>query len=168
MDIVRRVTPGLLLCAAACGGGPAPRTGPAIAGTTTDSAFGEVWSVDTTSPASVGAAANGSRVIRNRDWAGQGATRLEDVLVGRVPGVQVLTTPRGFAVQIRGATSILGSNQPLYIVDGVPFDASQDGLVAIPPSDVARIEVLKDAASTAQYGVRGGNGVVIITTKRAP
>lgn len=166
MDIVRQFTPVLLVGIISCGGAPVPRTGPTTA--TTDSAMGEVWRVDTSSPASVGASRSSSRVIRNRDFAGQGVSRLEDVLVGRVPGVQVFTTPRGFFVQIRGATSVNGSNQPLYVVDGVPIDLGPDGLLPINPTDVARIEVLKDAASISQYGVRGGNGVVLITTKRAP
>lgn len=95
-------------------------------------------------------------------------TRLEDLLVGRVAGVQVVHTPGGgVAVRIRGTTSLFGSSEPLYIVDGMPVQpAREGGLPGINPKDIARIEVLKDAGSTAIYGSRGANGVILITTKR--
>lgn len=93
--------------------------------------------------------------------------RVEEMLEG-VPGVRVLRTPGGgIRVRIRGATSIHGSNEPLYVVDGMPIEVGTgEGLSWLNPSDVASIEVLKDASSTAIYGSRGANGVVIINTKQ--
>ena len=101
-----------------------------------------------------------------RDWQGQAAGRVEELFVGRFPGVRVYQTAQGLAVRVRGETSITGSNAPLYIVDGFPFEAGPGGLVSLNPSDIASIEVLKDASSLSFYGVRGANGVVLITTKR--
>jgi TonB-dependent SusC/RagA subfamily outer membrane receptor len=94
--------------------------------------------------------------------------RAEELFEGRFPGVRVLRTPDGgIAVRVRGATSIMGSNEPLYVIDGLPVTPGRGGgLTGINPADIHRIEVLRDAASTAFYGVRGANGVVLITTKR--
>ena len=91
------------------------------------------------------------------------AIHLAELLEGRVAGVTVHRTPGGFSVRIRGRSSIYGSNEPLYVVDGLPLAF---GPVAINPADIESIEVLKDAASTAIYGSRGANGVVLITTIR--
>ena len=104
--------------------------------------------------------------IEADEMADQPAARLEELLIGRVAGVTVRQGPGGFSVRIRGTSSILGSNEPLYILDGMPYSPGPDGLIAINPFDVASIEVLKDAASTSFYGVRGANGVIVITTKR--
>jgi TonB-linked SusC/RagA family outer membrane protein len=92
--------------------------------------------------------------------------RIENALVGQMPGVYV-QTPSGepgaeLQIRVRGAASINAANDPLYVVDGVPVD----NLRGINPTDVANIEVLKDAASAAIYGSRGSNGVVLVTTKR--
>ena len=65
-------------------------------------------------------------------------------------------------VRIRGANSIKGSNDPLWIIDGFPGDINM-----INTSDIESVEILKDASATAIYGSRGANGVVIITTRRA-
>ncbi|HEU5291824.1 MAG TPA: SusC/RagA family TonB-linked outer membrane protein, partial [Cyclobacteriaceae bacterium] len=86
-------------------------------------------------------------------------------LTGRLPGVQV-TTAEGspdsdVRIRVRGGGSITQDNSPLYIVDGFPVSNIAD----ISPSDIKSIDVLKDASSTAIYGSRGANGVVIITTK---
>ena len=88
-------------------------------------------------------------------------------LLQNVPGVSVTRTGSGFSVRVRGAGSFMGDGEPLFVVDGVPLQSSTDGAFGINPSDVKRIEVLKDAAATAIYGLRGGNGVILITTKRA-
>lgn len=94
---------------------------------------------------------------------------IEEHLKGRVAGVSVSrTTDGGIAVRIRGATSIYGSNDPLYVVDGVAITPGPGGsLTGIDPYDIESIEVLKDPAETALYGMRGANGVIIIKTKRA-
>lgn len=95
------------------------------------------------------------------------ATHVEELLSGRVAGVRVVTHPGGgFSVRIRGTRSILGNNEPLYVVDGMPVDVGQRGMLGLSPWDVECIEVLKDAGSTGFYGVRGANGVVLITTRR--
>ena len=73
----------------------------------------------------------------------------------------------GIAVRIRGASSFNGSNEPLYVLDGFPMTPGPGGaLTGINPYDIASIDVLKDAASTAIYGSRGANGVILIETKR--
>jgi TonB-linked SusC/RagA family outer membrane protein len=89
-------------------------------------------------------------------------------LAGSTPGVQVMTTNGDPAnssptIRIRGFGSMNASNDPLYIVDGMPYDGPVN---AINPNDVESMTVLKDAASSAIYGARGANGVVIITTKK--
>jgi TonB-dependent SusC/RagA subfamily outer membrane receptor len=93
---------------------------------------------------------------------------LEEILAGRVAGVRVSrASDGGIRVRIRGGSSILGSNDPLYILDGVPIEPGPNGsLSGINPYDIESIEVLKDPAQTALYGMRGANGVVVITTKR--
>jgi TonB-dependent SusC/RagA subfamily outer membrane receptor len=92
---------------------------------------------------------------------------VEEIVAARVPGVRVVrTADGGIALRIRGATSFLGSNEPLYVIDGIPIEPGPNGrLSGISPSDIASIEVLKDAASTAMYGLRGANGVIVIKTK---
>lgn len=95
--------------------------------------------------------------------------RVEELLEGRVAGVRVIRDARGgLSVQIRGVSSIHGSTEPLYVIDGVPITAGPPGsaLLGINPSDIARIEVLKDAGSTAIYGSRAANGVVLISTRK--
>lgn len=93
---------------------------------------------------------------------------IEEILKGRVAGVTVTRVDGGIAVRIRGATSIYGSNEPLYVVDGVPIQPGPGGsLVGIDPYDIESIEVLKDPADTALYGMRGANGVIVVKTKRA-
>lgn len=93
--------------------------------------------------------------------------RAEELLVGRFPGVEVLPIPGGgVSVRIRGTTSVSLSTEPLYVIDGMPINAEPGGALKwLAPQDIARIEVLKDIGSTAFYGVRGANGVILITTK---
>ncbi|HEY7236137.1 MAG TPA: TonB-dependent receptor plug domain-containing protein [Gemmatimonadaceae bacterium] len=93
---------------------------------------------------------------------------IEEILQAKVPGIIVMrTTDGGIAVQMRGASSFYSSSEPLYVVDGVPFKTGPGGaLVGVNPYDIDTIKVLKDPADTAIYGIRGGNGVIVITTKR--
>ena len=88
-------------------------------------------------------------------------------LQGKISGVQVTTVDgqpgADVNIRVRGGTSVTQSNEPLYIVDGFQVDNIND----IPPSDIASIDVLKDASLTAIYGAKGGNGVVVVTTKSA-
>ena len=93
---------------------------------------------------------------------------IEEILKGRVAGVTVARVDGGIAVRIRGATSIYGSNEPLYVLDGIPIQPGPGGsLAGIDPYDIESIQVLKDPADTALYGMRGANGVIVIKTKRA-
>jgi TonB-dependent SusC/RagA subfamily outer membrane receptor len=93
---------------------------------------------------------------------------IEQVLMDRFPGVTVSRRTDGaLSLRIRGTTSIQSSNEPLYVIDGIPIAAGPGGsLTGIDPHDIASIEVVKDAAGTALYGVRGANGVIVIKTKR--
>ncbi len=88
-----------------------------------------------------------------------------EALTGKMPGVQITTTEGSpdadVKIRVRGGGSITQSNDPLYIVDGFPVETISD----IPASDIEDITVLKDASSTAIYGSRGANGVILVTTK---
>ena len=88
-----------------------------------------------------------------------------EAMTGRMAGVQITATEgdpdADIKIRVRGGGSITQDNSPLYIVDGFPVESISD----IPASDIASIDVLKDAFSTAIYGSRGANGVVIVTTK---
>ncbi|MBO7459165.1 MAG: TonB-dependent receptor [Paludibacteraceae bacterium] len=90
-----------------------------------------------------------------------------EALQGKLAGVSVTTTEGSpdadVKIRVRGGTSLTQSNDPLYIVDGMPVSSISD----IAPSDIASMDVLKDAAATAIYGAQGANGVIIITTKDA-
>lgn len=107
-----------------------------------------------------------SATVSGKELEERPVTRVEELLKGRVAGVEVIETGNGFKVRIRGQQSMTGDSQPLYVVDGMPMTPGPDGLVSINPRDVESIEVLKDASSTAIYGVRGANGVILIKTKR--
>jgi len=95
------------------------------------------------------------------------ARQLEELLEGRVAGVQVVRSPDGgIALRIWGPTSFYGSSEPLYVLDGMPLNVTLgQGLFWLDPNDIERIEILKDVSAIAMYGVRGANGVVLITTR---
>lgn len=113
------------------------------------------------------------------------ATAPEQLMQGRVSGVQITSTSgepgAGINVRIRGTSSVRGNNNPLFVVDGVPLagdetsggsdirglgrQAARNPLNFLNPSDIASMDILKDASATAIYGSRGANGVVLITTK---
>ena len=94
-------------------------------------------------------------------------SNVTNALSGQVAGVQVTSSNgepgKKATVRIRGIGSMSASNEPLYVVDGVPFDG---GIETINPQDIETMTVLKDAASNALYGARGANGVILITTKK--
>lgn len=104
-------------------------------------------------------------VLDDKAFQAQPITSVGDAIQGRVSGVNVITsgipgeTPR---IRVRGSNSINKSNEPLYVVDGLVRESGLDGLN---PEDIQSMQILKDASSTAIYGSRGANGVVIITTK---
>lgn len=116
---------------------------------------------------------------------GNPSSSINKALQGRIAGVSVSQNDgapgAGVSIQIRGANSFSTNTQPLYIVDGIPYDVASmafddsanqnnnqtsNALAGINPNDIESIEVLKDASATAIYGSRGSNGVVMITTKR--
>jgi len=88
-------------------------------------------------------------------------------MLRRLPGVRVVERPGGsLSVRVRGSnSSILGGEEPLFVVDGMVMQ-SADGLQSLDPNAIASVSVLKDAGSTAIYGSRGANGVIVIKTKR--
>lgn len=120
----------------------------------------------------------GYTTVRRRDLTGSvastSAKELKDIpvssaaeaLAGRLAGVQVITSEgkpgADIQIRVRGGGSITQDNSPLYIVDGIQVE---NALSLLSPQEIQSIDVLKDAASTAIYGARGANGVVIITTK---
>jgi TonB-dependent SusC/RagA subfamily outer membrane receptor len=95
-------------------------------------------------------------------------TTMADMIDGRFAGVEVRhLTSGGMSVRIRGQRTFKGDGEPLYVVDGIPQHVSSNGVLNdIDPRYVQSIEVLKDAGSTAVYGARGANGVILITTTR--
>jgi TonB-linked SusC/RagA family outer membrane protein len=123
--------------------------------------------------------------VKAKDF-NKGVTTPEELLIGKVAGLQVADNsgqPGGTTItKIRGNNSIVSGNNPLYVVDGVPIDATSPvppnkaaGVGTIPgnnpllfltPGDILQIDVLKDASSAAIYGSRGENGVVLITTNK--
>ncbi|MBV7529749.1 TonB-dependent receptor [Chitinophaga sp. sic0106] len=105
--------------------------------------------------------------VRTADLEGIPAPRVDQMLQGRIAGAEIVSADgepgSGTTIRIRGTRSISASNEPLFIVDGL-----MDGITSLNelnPSDIATINVLKDASSTAIYGSRGSNGVIIITTR---
>lgn len=103
--------------------------------------------------------------VTSESFAEQKVTRVDQALQGRASGVQISNTagaPGGdVRIRIRGANSVLGDNSPLFVIDG--FVGGDFNLLN--PNDIKSIEILKDASSTAIYGSRGANGVILITTK---
>ena len=94
---------------------------------------------------------------------------IDESIAGRVAGVQIVSsgTPGGgSAINIRGIGTLTAGGSPLIVVDGYPLTEGSD-LNAINPNDIQTMDILKDAASTAIYGSRGANGVILVTTKRA-
>jgi len=106
-------------------------------------------------------------VVNSANIERQPVTSVTDALVGAAPGVQV-TNANGQpgsspSIYIRGVGSMSASNTPLIILDGMPYDNS---ISSINPNDIENISILKDAASSALYGSRAANGVIMITTKK--
>ncbi len=119
--------------------------------------------------------------VKSDDLLKTNPASINQALQGKIAGVQVNQSDgapgAGISIQIRGANSFTTSSEPLYVIDGVPFNVGEapgtdyatkqtnNPLNLINPRDVKSIEVLKDASSTAIYGSRGANGVILITTK---
>jgi len=115
----------------------------------------------------IGWGASTASVVCFEDFRGIPVRQVEELLEGRVPGLLVVRDAGGISLRIRGESSILGSNEPLYVLDGMPLEMEPGrGLYWVSPRDIDRIEILKDPSATSMYGVRGANGVVLITTRR--
>ncbi len=103
--------------------------------------------------------------MKNADVVIAPTNNVMEALQGKIAGMDITKTSgqvgEDVEILLRGSRSIYGSNEPLFIIDGIPGSYSQ-----INPSDIESVDVLKDASSTAIYGSAGANGVVIITTKR--
>lgn len=104
--------------------------------------------------------------VGTRSFESQPVTNVSQILQGRTSGVEVTSTSgmpgSGAKVRIRGTTSINKSSDPLYVIDGI---ISSSGLDGLNPQDIQSMEILKDASSTAIYGSRGANGVILVTTR---
>ena len=125
--------------------------------------------------------------LKPEDVSETSAMSIGEAMLGKMSGVNILSNTgepgSALSFSIRGLTSVSGNNQPLYVIDGQPFDGnptvtaagigqdqvtarmSSDPLATINPNDIESIEVLKDASATAIYGSRGANGVILVTTK---
>jgi TonB-linked SusC/RagA family outer membrane protein len=119
--------------------------------------------------------------VKSKDLIRTSITSVDQGLQGRAAGVVVVNTsgqPGGAtSIRIRGTSSVMGTNEPLYVIDGVPIvnggtssgafsSPSLNPMAMLNPNDVESMEILKDASATAIYGARGANGVILITTKR--
>lgn len=121
--------------------------------------------------------------IEMRELEGASTTTVEEMLMGRVGNVDISAVSgdpgAGLNIRIRGTATLNAQNNPLIVVNGIPYNANLDGfdfasadverfgnLIDVAPEDIETIEVLKDAASTAVWGSRAANGVLMITTKR--
>jgi TonB-linked SusC/RagA family outer membrane protein len=104
--------------------------------------------------------------VKSEDIKKVPAGNVMEALQGKLAGVDIVRTSGGaganVSIAVRGTRSIIAGNGPLYIVDGIQYDNYQD----INPNDIESLDVLKDGSSTAIYGSKGANGVIIITTKK--
>ena len=108
--------------------------------------------------------------VSNEDMKLRPVTEASGFIQGKVAGVTVQQTSglpgSGMTVRVRGASSIASSNDPLYVVDGVPVGTGNYAIAYLSPQDIETMQILKDASSAAIYGSRAANGVVLITTKQ--
>jgi TonB-dependent SusC/RagA subfamily outer membrane receptor len=112
--------------------------------------------------------ASGAPAVSREELEQHQGDPIDKQIQSKSSGVVVTRTPDGgIAVNIRGSSSVAASNQPLYVIDDVPFEAGPDGaLVGINPHDIESIKVLKNPEDTGIYGSRGANGVILIKTRR--
>ncbi len=108
--------------------------------------------------------------VSNEEMKVRPVTEASGFIQGKVAGVSVQQTSglpgSGMTVRVRGASSIASSNDPLYVVDGVPVGTGNYAIAYLSPQDIETMQILKDASSAAIYGSRAANGVVLITTKQ--
>ena len=113
--------------------------------------------------------------VASKDFQKGSITTPEQLIAGKIPGVSIISNGgqpgQGSTIRIRGGSSLNASNDPLFVIDGVPLDNDQvkgasNPLSLINPSDIESFTILKDASAAAIYGTRASNGVIIITTKK--
>ena len=113
--------------------------------------------------------------VSAKDFNKGGVSSAQDLIVGKSAGVVITTSGgapgSGSTIRIRGGSSLNASNDPLIIIDGVPIDNNNisggaNFLAFVNPNDIETFTILKDASSTAIYGSRASNGVILITTKK--
>lgn len=116
--------------------------------------------------------------LSSKDVQNVPTVSFEQAIQGRTPGVQINQTSgklgAGVQIRVRGSSSVTASNQPLYVIDGIPVTSQDVGsdteplnpLADLNPNDIESITILKDAASSAIYGSRASNGVILVTTKQ--
>ena len=142
---------------AACGPSRAPRTVPYLH--RVEVGYGSELS---------GAVTGAVSSLSGEDLTTHRVARVEEMLQDRVAGLTVSRRRDGsLAVRIRGSRSLISNDEPLVVIDGMPMSAPSVSMAlsGLAPHDIARIDVLKDAGSTAAYGSRGANGVILVTTK---
>lgn len=142
-----------------CGGPGLPPAGPAPG--EVDVGYGTQPAEDVTGAVSS---------VSGKDLADTRPLKIEELLQGRVAGLQVI--PRadgsGFRLRLRGTNSLLADIEPLVVLDGIQIssDHLDSALAGLSPADIVQVDVLKDVASTSIYGMRGAGGVILITTRR--
>lgn len=146
-----------LIAVAACGGPGLPPAGP------------EPGDVDVGYGTQPGEQVTGA-VTSVPGERNNGGARIDELLRGRVAGLQIIPKPEGgYTFRIRGITTLSGEPpEPLFVVDGTQVSAAQieNALAGLTRDDIRQVDVLKDIASTSVYGTRGVGGVIIINTKR--
>jgi TonB-dependent SusC/RagA subfamily outer membrane receptor len=109
----------------------------------------------------------GPQVVTADDVAHNSSIPIEQVLQTKFPGVIISNSNGGLVVQIGGPKSFGNGGEPLYVIDGSPMTPGPGGvLTGVNPYDIESIRVLRNPADIAVYGMRGSNGVILITTKR--
>jgi TonB-dependent starch-binding outer membrane protein SusC len=154
----RHLAGAIALTVAACGGQPHPSSSPSPSRDSVDVGYG-AQPKDKALGAVTGLS---DKEVTTRPL------RIEQLLRGRVAGLQVVQGPTGTSYRIRATGSMLHDQEPLFIVDGVqiPEGAVASALAGLLPDDIKSVSVLKDVASTSIYGGRGAGGVILIATKK--
>jgi TonB-dependent SusC/RagA subfamily outer membrane receptor len=107
--------------------------------------------------------------VTSADFDHSPGQSIEQTIQAHIPGVMLTSNADGtVSIRLDGINTFMAGTQPLYVIDGVPIQAGRNGgLVGLNPHDIASIQVFKDPVNTSLYGVRGSNGVIVITTKHA-
>ena len=110
---------------------------------------------------------NDPNVITKEEITETNAVNLNELIAKRVPGISITQTPDGRIVtRLRGRSTFTGDDAPLYVVDGFPTEPNSDGsLPGIFVTEIESIEVLKSPTETAQWGMRGAHGVILVKTR---